>query len=172
MSNNYTLSSFSIPLTHEQLAIAQEALDLLQDPLASYVTEVNQHTSDTYSDQAILIAKDLVSDQDFDGGDDDELQLEFRTEPHEDGLAVYHDESINVENAAAFAHVLLHVFDSNESVSISAAYTCSKPQIDQFGGFGAFVTKQGIDWISVTQQLFEKRTAYENRSDAVSGINK
>ena len=61
-------------------------------------------------------------------------------------LVVYSEEAGNIEHAAFLIYGLLRQFDSNELIQLSAAFTCSSPRPDEFGGVTCWITKNGIIW--------------------------
>lgn len=168
MANNYTESSFYVPLTQAEQDIAYEVLALLDDRAVDLLADtLNDHAKEMYSEQSIAIARDYLDQHD----DKDEYEegffsVGFISESDTNGMYIFHEESINVESAALFVHCVLKGVASDNCVCISVSYSCSKPRTDEFGGQGAFVTKDKIEWLSVWQWLQEKQAEYKNRSAA------
>lgn len=76
----------------------------------------------------------------------------------EHGLWVYADEFGDVEYAAQLTQVLIKKFDLNP-VGFQWAETCSKPQVDSFGGGACVVSKDEIA-IKTTYEMMVDLQSY------------
>lgn len=127
MADNYTQSSFIIPVPEERLQELKEWLkafelerDLFEDDTSSeywekydgYMYELYEHS---------MTAK---------------------------GLWVYGEDSINIESAVWFTQKVLTDLNIEGGIYISWADTCSKPRIGEFGGGGVVVTKNDEYWVT------------------------
>ena len=97
------------------------------------------------------VAKKLVMS--VEGYVQGEVRLGFEFVYVGGSFRIYHRETINLVNAAQFAHIILNHFESDEFVLINAAETSNIPAVGQFGGNAAFVTKKGIKWMSTQNWL-------------------
>jgi hypothetical protein len=132
MSNCYSEACFIIPdVTPQQL----ERL--------SYFENMDPDEHDYTHDELAM----------FD--DPDYPCLGFQTESTSDG-GIYvqgHGENFDIENAATILH---HVFfapdqPDREPIIISMAYWSDKCRPDNFGGVGAKLTREGIQWVNTCQ---------------------
>lgn len=71
----------------------------------------------------------------------------FTAELEPKGMWIYGEESINIEHTELLVSRLVDELDL-KPVTISWAYTCSKPRIDEFGG-GACVIRKDQDTVWV-----------------------
>lgn len=150
MANNYTLGSFIIPLEdQEHVDFANELIECAEDESIDFNLEIEEAMSacDTQYNKAVFCAarKLILSRDNYEPGD---VALGFVVDFQENGIHVYHDEQIDVDSAACFAQVMLSHFESDKCVTFTAAFTCDKPRPDEFGGVGAFITADNIDWMS------------------------
>lgn len=80
----------------------------------------------------------------------------FTAELEPGGMWIYGDESINIEHTEILVCRLVDELDL-KPVTVSWAYTCSKPRIDEFGG-GAFVVRKGQDtiWVDAVTEAWKQ----------------
>lgn len=161
MANYYTEASFIIPLTEEQVKFAFDVADCIQDERIDFnAKRKNTAAKSVKTDVYEIAKKAILSFEDYEPGC---ASLEFNMEPQPEGLWIYHDESINTNNAANFTHLLLKHFDLDVCVGIEASETCSKARLDSFGGHAAFVTKKGIKWMSTSEWIHKQIDAFNKR---------
>ncbi|MCF7291751.1 MULTISPECIES: hypothetical protein [Escherichia] len=72
---------------------------------------------------------------------EDNYDLDFKAEITGKGLAICHEESINLDHAIAVTTAVLSVFNLSEMVTINAAFVCDQPRENEFGGASILVTK-------------------------------
>lgn len=72
-----------------------------------------------------------------------------------------HDESIDVESAAAVIQRFLKECRPEGSIGFCWAETCSKPRLDNFGGGACFITAEKIEWNSAAGWIEEQHQAFQ-----------
>lgn len=84
-------------------------------------------------------------------GNEEEGYVGFIAEIEEDGVWIYHDESLTPEHVEFLVRTLVDELDLPGIHMCSWSYTCSKPRIDNFGG-GAFAIHKGQPtvWVDAT----------------------
>ena len=155
MANYYTQASFMLELTPQQAEFGLA--------VCAYIAESNVFGLEI-SDAVVTVSKnimDAVSDIEFGYG------LDFNCLLERDGLWIHADESIDLDHAATFCHILMQHFQLETCLCIDAAHTCSSPRLDAFGGTSVFVTRHEIKWNSTSQWLSDLAVAH-NKNREVS----
>lgn len=164
MSNCYTHASFIIPLTSEQKDFAVRVIECFEDDAIDLRKNHKTKEAKAYDNDVYRMAKKLAKNIDDYEPDWALKGFDYDTDESE-GLKISHDEHINTDNAAYFAHLILKHFNSDKYVCIDAAHICDKAIVDHFGGTALFVTKKGVNWMSTSNwlerqvQLFDKKQA-------------
>lgn len=190
MANNYTETSFAFDIKKDHAPIVLEAIGLIQEMPAKLMKAVSVELDDNGLSKlspAERIAVFSVQDSheleevieiynDYNGAiPEDEVfefslgfsyEIEDSRSERDTGLRriwICHDESIDLDLASNFTQAILNEFDMDKVVVISAAFTCSKPRVDEFGGITIVVTKDRIE-VSPCQQMVsaEYEAAKEN----------
>lgn len=170
MANNYTETSFMIPCTQAQAIMACHWLDLLADTDAVVMENIrhiieddNDTTEFEYMWQrAIYILRDMPQE-----GRNEWLDgfwsAGFDYQPCSDGIWIKDNgESIDSDAADMFIATVLDFFNSDELVCYSAANTCSKKRLDEFGGFAVAVSRNGVEGSMGTWQwMHEQRERFK-----------
>lgn len=84
---------------------------------------------------------------------------------------IRHEESINQEHVNALVNALVEELEIDDPVTVSWAYTCSKPRVGEFGG-GAFVVVRGkgsawVDAADEAEQIASNPFHPKNRLKAI-----
>lgn len=147
MSNNYSQSSFLLPLDkQEQISFAKAVIECVEDEDIDFNEETKTEAEKAYDNAVFEIAKEIaLSDSNYAPGG---VSLGFVASFEEEGVHIYHDENIDIENAALFSHLILKHFNSENYATLAAAFTCDRPRLNEFGGAAAFITAKGINWMS------------------------
>ena len=173
MANHYIQASFMIKCTREQADIATGALSEVStydDEMSDWAKSVIKRAADdTFTLKETILRECFFNhpDQSDDIGAHDhssELFWDFDAVVEDDGIWVSADESINTDHAAIFTSAVLKAFEIDDLVVIEAAHTCSKPQLDAFGGHAVVVSKDHIEWDSTQQFIAAERQA--NKDEA------
>lgn len=150
MANNYTQASFTILCSQEQ---AQMALDAIAYDTDTDVSEGDHLLSKPASECSLtelLVLGIIQNHPECDPFEptfgqpespEDNYELELKAEITGSGLAISHDESINLDHAIAVTTAVLSVFNLPEMVTINAAFVCDRPRENEFGGATIVVTK-------------------------------
>ncbi|NTZ41095.1 hypothetical protein EXW94_26210 [Enterobacter sp. JMULE2] len=169
MANNYTSASFLIPCSAEQAEIAQEAIAFIVEASPEEGNALLNKSPDTMTVLEKLITRIVLEHPEVDSQDptftqpdcpENNLCMELGTEVCNDGLNVFHEQSIDVDVAIAVTTAVLAVFERPEMVVISAAFTCDKPRINEFGGVDVVVTAQGHDYLNRYRYLQTMQQAH------------
>lgn len=128
MANNYAQFSCLLPLTPEQTNYAKNLLTQMED-------------DDTERNHRRTTQRRYVY---------------FQHNAESDGYWFHSDESGDPEQLALFIHHLIEKFDL-PPFGFDWAFTCSKPRIDEFGGGAVWITKEGFEWLSTSNWLYEKQ---------------
>lgn len=138
MANNYTLFSYLLPLTPDQIIYTSSLLARMEnyDP-----------------DQDDLFIADLLNENET---------VDFKHHAEEGRYWFHADESGDPEQLALLIHHLITTFDL-PPFGFQWAHTCSKPRIDEFGGGAVWITKKGFEWLSTDSWLYEKLHSRETR---------
>lgn len=115
MANNYTQTSFIIPLTLEQI---EYALNLCQ----------RLENSDEEDDE---LREKILEETEF---------LGFNYTKSPDGLWIYHEDSAYIGNIIG---VITHLVDTFKlpPIGFEYSYTCDKPRCDEFGGGAVWISQ-------------------------------
>lgn len=116
MANNYTLASFVVLMTEDQTDYAMDLYEKLEED----------------SDKSFLLAKQILDNPQFTG---------FRCTKEREGVWISHNDSIDVENAAAFVYHLILKFDL-PPVEFTWAEICDIPRLNEFSGGGIHISKE------------------------------
>lgn len=173
MANNYTEASFMIPCTKAQATMACFWISLLEST-DSEIMESIRHIVENEDDdvhyeymwqRAVHILRDLPQEgrnEWFDGY----WSAGFCYEATGTGIWVCDNgEYIDSDAADLFIATVLDFFDSDELVCYSAANTCSKKRLDEFGGFAVAVSRNGVeDSIGTWQWMREQKERFKEQS--------
>lgn len=157
MADYYTEASFKVPLNPEQIKFAFDVLDCAQDERIDFKDKHKNTAAKSFFTEVYKTAKKLALSF------DDAVYIDFNIERQDDGIWISHETSIDTEIASYFVYLILKHFNLDICVAIEASHTCSKPRLDAFGGHAAFVTKNGVKWMS-TRQWINKQTDAFNKS--------
>lgn len=161
MANYYTNAAIEFKLTLKQKNFALKVLECAEDEEVDFTTSRKTLHESTYPNDVYRIAKKLVKSlHDYAPGD---VYLPFDYMDVGDSIHISHDETIDTQAVATFCHLILKHFDSDAYVCIEAAFTCSSPRPDGFGGEAAFITKKGVKWMS-TGYWMQKNIAKHNKA--------
>ena len=69
---------------------------------------------------------------------------------------IYSEEGCDMERLFQIIAECLDVFASELAVWVEWANTCSKMRVGEFGGGGARITREGVEWFIPWQQMREK----------------
>ena len=72
-------------------------------------------------------------------------------------------DSGNLEQVALVTQRFMKKFDKDGVIKFTAAYTCSKMRIDEFGGDAVLITKHDCYWLSAFERMVQ--AALEEKSD-------
>ena len=133
--------------------------------MANYVTKLS-FAIDSWPEAALEHLEQQLSDYQhrIDAEEDDEdgdplecLSLNWRREGAT--LAIWYDESPNVELLAAFIRTTMETFQLPGVVGFSWVGDCSKPRADAFDGGAVVLTKDGQRWLNLFQWLDQQLAA-------------
>jgi hypothetical protein len=155
MPNYYTKSSFIIPCTKVQAACIEKAAELISEIACAYTGSEEERESLTFAlmppgDTEIpditraIVEKHMAAS--FMGGG-------FITEVCDEGVAVMHDESIDIDEAFLFASTVLEVLKSDAVIEATWANTCGKQVTGAFSGGAARITRGGYKTMSTDDLL-------------------
>lgn len=161
MPNYCTNASFIVPLNQEQTKFAFDVIDCVQDERIDFNNKRKSVTAKSFKTDVYKIAKKLALSLDY--YKPNNVCLDFKIDSHANGVWISHDETINIENAAYFVHLILKYFKLNICVGIQASYTCDESRFDAFGGVAVFVTKKGLKWMSTDEWLQKHTDAFNKR---------
>jgi len=156
MANNYTKASFLIPCSAEQAALVEQAVLFVQEVSTAEGNALLKKAPDTLTLLEKLIVRIVQEHPEFNplapaftqpDLPEENLTFELAMEITYDGIAIFHEESLDVDVAIGVTTAVLAVFDLPHMVQISAAFTCNKPRLDEFGGMIAVVTAQGYQYL-------------------------
>jgi len=85
--------------------------------------------------------------------EDEHLNIDYKEIP--EGWWIYSETNAEVEKLADFLCDLIVLLDLNP-IGFEWANTCSKPQLESFGGGAVWITKDGFEWLSTNTWLSEK----------------
>ncbi|MBO1897542.1 hypothetical protein HNW13_017535 [Shewanella sp. BF02_Schw] len=152
MANSITKSCFTLPITEEQAYFAINVIDCAEHQSINFNKPYKTATSFVNCRTDVFkLAKKLVMS--VGGYVQGEVRLGFEYVYIGGSFRIYHNETINLTNAAQFVHIILKHFESDEFVLINAAETCNIPVVGKFGGNAAFVTKKEVKWMSTHNWL-------------------
>lgn len=166
MANNYVKSSFVFEVTSEQAEFAKGIYDAAShgDFQPVEMMEKEDYALDGVSKESIKGLRSYIEYLDFDHYDLSCFSMDFDLIVEEGGLWLSHDESIDIENAAYFCSFIMKHFDMDTFLSVTAAFICSKPRLNEFGGTAAFITKDGVDWLSMDNWLNQKEKEFSEKA--------
>lgn len=146
MASYFTKAAIEFKLALEQKIFALQVLECAEDEKVDFTKSRKTRHESAYPNDVYRIAKKFVKSlHDYNPGD---VYLPFEYRDTGDSIHIAHDETMNTQAVATFCHLILKHFDSDEYVRLEAAYTCSSPRPDGFGGEAAFITKKGVKWMS------------------------
>jgi len=132
MSNNYTQSSFLVPLKNKDEII------WVQDMLAA-MAECARGNDVCIESWAPALFDHIRNCGCVTNS------YEIQREGDKQVLWVCHDETFDVVEAAEFVHAFLSHYDLVETVEFEWAETCSQPCVGEFAGGACVVTAKGWD---------------------------
>ncbi|MCW1830104.1 hypothetical protein OLZ31_25100 [Enterobacter asburiae] len=156
MANNYTSASFLIPCNLEQATMVESAIDFIIEGAVEVGNALLKASPESLTLLQKLIVRIVQEHPEFDSQNpsftqpdcpDENLLMELATEASANGLMVFHNESIDVDVAIGLTHAVLAVFELPHMVQISAAFTCDRPRLDEFGGVDVVVNAQGYKYL-------------------------
>ncbi|EBG2148412.1 hypothetical protein FIP36_16845 [Salmonella enterica] len=151
MSQHFTKTSFIIPCSKEQALLAQEAIKFISEAEIKQGEALLSKSDEDCSLLEKLIIRMVKEHPEFNSeapgfGDpscpEENLNIELGTKVSEQGLNVFHEESMDVDHAIAITTAVLATFNLPHMVEISAAFVCDKASVDAFGGIVTVVTKE------------------------------
>jgi len=171
MANNYTQASFLIPCSAEQAALVEQAVLFVQEAAPAEGNALLEKTPDTLTLLEKLIVRIVQEHPEFRPQDptftqpdcpEENYILEMAMEITHNGIAIYHEESVDVDVAIGVTTAVLAVFDLPHMVQISAAFTCDKPRLDEFGGLDVVVNAQGYKYLDRHRFLQTMQKAHQD----------
>lgn len=143
MANNYLQFSFTVPATQEQA-----------DWVGAFVA--------TCHDRCEGIGEDADYDQDILRCLEGDLFPDVEIEYLDNELWFHADESGDVEFTANLVHEFLNKFslDHSDPIAFEWACTCSRPRPGEFSGGAAFVTKDGVEFMTTGTWIGERLMAF------------
>lgn len=154
MANNYTESSFEIPVADAALARARMSAicKWFEDDdetilVACGGEEVAKTVLGMTPSQLTMVQERLSSCRRNGCG-----YLGFRWEVESGQLWIAHDESLDIEAAVEVARVMLEL-DENDIFAMEWASTCSKPRVGEFGGGAVAFSRHGAEWMNSSQMV-------------------
>lgn len=170
MANNYTSASFLIPCSAEQARMVENAIAFIIEASPDEGNALLNKAPDSLTLLEKLTVRIVKEHPEFDSNapsftqpdyPDENLLMEVATEITPDGLAVFHDLSIDVDVAIGLTTAVLAVFELQDMVEISAAFTCDRPRIGEFGGVDAVVTAKGHHYLNRYRYLQTMQKAHQ-----------
>ena len=170
MANNYTETSFMLPCTKAQATMACYWLGLLESTDPAIMEEIRpiieDDTDKVYEymwQNAVKFLRD-VSNEGREEWSDGYWLAGFNCTVESDGIWITDNgESFNSDGADLFISTVLDFFNSDEVVCYSAADTCSRKRLDEFGGFAVAVSRNGVeDFISTWQWMQQQKDNFKN----------
>lgn len=114
--------------------------------MANNYTQFSEEIVCATEEQAAWLVAELLKETD-DGGPSCEAELEGKTRGSLPRVWIHSEEDANLEAMVDVLCEFQNCFKLKEPITVSWAYTCSKPRLSEFGG-GAVVVKNGKDhWI-------------------------
>ncbi len=152
MANYHTEAFFIVPLSTQKVARSLKLIACIQDDKRE--TKLDNNTEESYCQADIDFSKQFIkaTEPNCQG----QFDIGFNASESEDGLAIFHDKTINTGKAAEFVHQLLAYFDLDIGISLNASHCCSESRADAYGGHAAFITKADIKWMSTSDWLDEQ----------------
>ena len=150
MANNYTQASFTILCSQEQAQMALDAIAYVTDTDVAEGEHLLSKPVSECSLTELLVLGIIQNHPECDPFEptfgqsespEDNYELEIKAEITGKGLAICHDESINLDHAIAVTTAVLSVINLPEMVTINAAFVCDRPRENEFGGATIVVTK-------------------------------
>ena len=150
MANNYTKASFTILCSQEQAKMALDAIAYITDTDVAEGELLLSKPVPECSLTELLVLSIIQNHPECDPFEptfgqsespEDNYDLDFKAEITGKGLAICHEESINLDHAIAVTTAVLSVFNLSEMVTINAAFVCDQPRENEFGGASILVTK-------------------------------
>ncbi|SUI39702.1 Uncharacterised protein [Salmonella enterica subsp. enterica] len=150
MANYYTQASFAILCSQEQAQMALEAIEYVTDTDVAEGENLLSKPVSECSLTELLVLGIIQNHPDYDPSNptfgqsespENNYELDFKAEIIGKGLAICHEESINLDHAIAVTTAVLSVFNLPEMVTINAAFVCDRPRENEFGGAIIVVTK-------------------------------
>ncbi|EDC3150236.1 hypothetical protein KGN64_003323 [Salmonella enterica] len=150
MANNYTQASFTILCSQEQAQMALDAIAYVTDTDVAEGEQLLSKPIPECSLTELLVLGIIQNHPECDPSEptfgksespEDNYELDLLAEITDKGLAICHEESINLDHAIAVTTAVLSVFNLPEMVTINAAFVCDLPRENEFGGATIVVTK-------------------------------
>ena len=148
MANYYTKLSFSIELPPEAI---RWALDLYE--------RIGEVDGEGAVDE--LVSEGRIPDDEFTAivRALNAVDYSFRVARESDGIWISHDENACPDVVAQFVQAILTKFDLTQTVTFEWAHTCSRPEVNAFGGGAARVTKGHIEMMTTAMWVSEAADA-------------
>ena len=161
MSNSYTKTAFTIPLSVEQTKFAYMVLEHLDNDELNLNVNAENISPDIENPIAYSVAQRVAqSIDDYDVEFEGITLVEFSYAISNEGIDIAHDESIELGTAALYTQAILSHFDLDIYVSIQAATVCNRKINDAFSGEAYFITKDDIDHTSTYSWVLEKQNEF------------
>ncbi|MFT6903912.1 MAG: hypothetical protein ACJAS1_000557 [Oleiphilaceae bacterium] len=162
MADMYSDASFMLFLSSDQTRFASDVLLVMTDNDCDFNSVDDLKIAEQKGNHAYLLAREIVLafDDDYESHN---VILGFKHEDRDEGIWIYSEGNFISTNAADFVHHILEHFDIDESVLIEVAHTCSKPDLGQFGGETAFVTKLGVNYLHPTVWAREQDAIFQRQ---------
>jgi len=145
MANNYCEASFAVQATTEEREIWQKIVGIATILLTDYLEEDEKLTELQKEEyDPVLIGQVRAVAKEF----EDWGTFDVNFDEDGDSLWFHHDESFNMDQAAAFLSLWLKLTENDKSIVATWANTCSKPRVDEFGGGAVVITAKGCHWFN------------------------
>ena len=166
MANNYSETSFMLPCTESQAKMAVWCLGLLDEPDNERVLEIIEGDRDSLEYMWERMVYDMALCV-WDGDDPVEsfkegfFNVGFCVRPEPKGIWIYSEESFNSDGADQFIQAVLNAFNLDILVTYSVADTCSRPRLDEFGGYAVAVSKNHVEHIGTWSWMQEQKKKFK-----------
>lgn len=162
MANNYSEFSFDLTIKNETAkSLIQRLLEFIEDGIENFIEDEslrnlhNNQFADMFSMELVQFHKDpgktyiapikeLISSYE----DEEAYSLGFSYTLYRDSIVFYSEESGELSAAAQVASYLMEFGLVNEEHRVAqAAFTCSKPRVDEFGGEAVLIAASAVKYM-------------------------
>lgn len=157
MANSYTSASFEIPVTDP------ERVQKWMTWIAQFVDREIEHLPPSEFTKPVEMLLDEFRENGYLG-----FRWDVLGHAQTPTLWFSHDESIDMEAAAAVAMIILDLEGNDEVYAAEWANTCDKPRIGEFGGGTVVFNRHRSEWMSsseaerILRQRFKERSSGHN----------